>query len=454
LNSISPRSLLERAMSPPELAGATAELDRLREALRGQVPEGAVHGVTETFLISFENLDERAREAAMLLAQLAPVPIPEAVLEALPEELKSPAVRAALRSRRFVTPGGDLSFGVMHRLMADFLRSRAGERTELHLQAACRALLEVMTPDRCRDPRHWPAMTLCRPHAEALFERAVAISAALVPSATLGLTAATLASAQGDYAGAGRIEERVLEVSTRVLDEEHPATLTLAVMNNLAATLSAQGNHPDARWLQERVLGVMKRMLNEEHPATLTAMNNLAETLREQGDDEGARRLQERVLEVRTGVLGEEHPDTLGAMGNLASTLRAQGDQAGARRLEERVLELMTRVLGEEHPDTLTAMNNLAVTFSTQGNHAEARRLKEQVLEARRRVLGEEHPATLTAMQNLAVTLHKTGEVSAAVGLLRRSLAGRRRVLGHQHPHTAATAEFLKRIEEQPEAGS
>jgi tetratricopeptide (TPR) repeat protein len=364
LNSISAQALLQRVKSP----GATAELDGLREALRGQVPEGAVHGVTEAFLISFEKLDKRARSAAMLLAQLAPAPIPEAVLEALPERSRSPAVRAALRSRHFVTPGGDLSFGVMHRLMADFLRSRAGERTEELIETACRALLEVMKTDRCLDPRHWPVMTLCRPHAEALFERAVAINAALVPSATVGLAAAFLAREQGDYAESRRLGERVLEATARVLGEEHPTTLT--VMNNRATTLWVQGNRAEARLLQERV------------------------------------------LEATTRVLGEEHPATLRAMGNLAETLREQGDHAGARRLQERVLEVMTRVLGEEHPNTLTAM------------------------------------------ENLAITLHETGEVSAAVGLVRRCLAGQRRVLGDQHPATAATAELLKHLGEQPEAGS
>ena len=452
LNSISPRSLLERAMSPAEPAGATAELDRLREALRGQVPEGAVRGVTETFLISFEKLDERARSTAMLLAQLAPAPIPEAVLEALPEESRSPAVRAALRSRRFVTPGGDLSFGFMHRLMADFLRSRAGERAEELLQAACRALLEIMKLDRCQDPRYWPVMTLCRPHAEALFERAVARNAALVLSADVALKAANLARAQGDYAGARRIAERVLEVSARVLGEGHPATLT--AMNNLAGTLWAQGDYAGARRLAERVPEVMRRLLGEEHPVTLKAMGNLASTLRVQGDNTEARRLEEWVLEVTKRVLGEEHPDTLTSMNNLVATLLAQGDNAEARLLAERALEVMKRVLGEEHPDTLKAMNNLEVTLWAQGDRAGAQRIAERVLEARTRVLGEEHPATLTAMKNSAVMLHKTGELSAALGLLRRCLAAQRRVLGDQHPDTAATAEFLKRIGEQPEAGA
>jgi hypothetical protein len=97
-------------------------------------------------------------------------------------------------------------------------------------------------------------------------------------------------------------------------------------------------------------------------------------------------------------------------MNDLASTLRAQGDHAGARRLEERVLEARTRVLGEEHPDTLTSMNNLAVTLWEQGDHA------------------------------------------AALRLLRQCLSGRRKVLGEDHPKTAATAEFLRHYEAQPQA--
>src|ERR1022692_2487401 len=112
LGSISPRSLLVGQASWP-----VRELDRLRDALRGQVPKDAVRGITEAFSISFENLDGEAKAVALLLAQLAPTPVPEEFMEALPDELKSPAIRAALRGRHFVTGGGGLSFGVMHRLM-------------------------------------------------------------------------------------------------------------------------------------------------------------------------------------------------------------------------------------------------------------------------------------------------------------------------------------------------
>ncbi len=492
LNSITAADLLAHAsaLSPP--SSPVAELDSLREALRGQVPRDAVRGITEAFWISFTRLDPAAQQAAMLLAHLAAAPIPEELLNALPEKLRSPQIRTALRARHFVTSGDGQSFGVMHRLMADFLRklSLPGKQSVALVDAACVAMSEVMTPERCRDPRHWSAMNLLRPHAEALFAR-VAANTDQVPLTAIALLAAILASAQGDHAGARQLAERVLDVMTRLLGEEDPQTLeamgnlaatlweqgdhdaargleervlgartrvlgeehqdTLTAMNNLALTLLAQGDYAGAQRLQERALEVITRLLGEEHPHTLTAMNNLALTLGAQGDHAGAQRLAERVLEVITRLLGEEHPDTLTAISNLAATLWGQGDRLGARRLQERVLEVRKRVLGKEHPDTLRAMHNLAITLRAQGDHAGARRLQEQALEVMTHVLGEEHPHTLTVMWDLGLTFRDAGEHGPALQLLRKCLTGRLKVLGDQHPDAIAAAEFLKNLEDERE---
>ncbi len=76
----------------------------------------------------------------------------------------------------------------------------------------------------------------------------------------------------------------------RLLGKEHPNTLTS--MNNLAQTLYAQGDLAGARKLQEQVLEARARLLGKEHPNTLTSMNNLAQTLYAQGDLAGARKLR------------------------------------------------------------------------------------------------------------------------------------------------------------------
>jgi hypothetical protein len=342
-------------------APLTAELDGLSEALRDQVPEGAIRGITEALSISFEKLGPEGQEAARLLAQLAPAPIPEEVLAAFGPSVDNLKARLALTGRHFVTGGGGGMFGVMHRVIADFIRTAARQHETADLSAACRAVATVMDEERCQDPKHWPLMNACRPHAEWLFERGLSQATdnmeAVGVAAGPGEVAAILRWAQGDLAGARRLQEQVLKARRRVLGEEHPNTLT--AKGNLAVTLAEQGDLAGARPLQEQVLKARRRVLGEEHPDTLSAMNNLAVTLRRQGDLAGARQLQEQVLKAMGRVLGEEHPSTLKAMGSLATTLWGQGDLAGARRLEEQVLDARRRVQGEEHPDTLTVMNAL-----------------------------------------------------------------------------------------------
>ena len=85
---------------------------------------------------------------------------------------------------------------------------------------------------------------------------------------------------------------------------------------------------------------------------------------------------------------------------------------------------------------------------STLGDLVGARRLQRRVLEVRTRVQGEEHPDTLRAMNNLSAVLFED-----ALQLLRKSLAGQRKILGENHPDTVATAELLKQVEAQAQAG-
>ena len=438
LNSISPRDLARRA-NPIESSTPTSELDSLCESLRGQVPESAARGITEAFSISFEKLDYPARSLAGILARLASAPIPEEFIAALGVELRSGASQAALRSRHFVTTGEGLSFGVMHRLMGDFLRRIMPETAWFVL--ACDALLQVMDPERCRDPRYWPLMNICRVHAEELLSQGVTDDATAMLLIKIALAAGILASAQGDDAVALELEERVVEMSTVVLGDEHPATLVS--MGNYASTLANQGDLDAARELQVRVLEVSQRVLGDEDPSTLTAMSNLASTLSAQGEYAGARQLEERLLDMRTRLLGAEHSDTLTTMNNLAETLSAQGDFAGARRLQEKAFDLFKRLLGEEHPATLNSMNNLAETLSYQGDFAGAQRLHERVLKMSKRLLGDDHPATLRSMGNLADTLREQGDLAGARQLHERRLEASKRVLGEEHPATLAAMNNL-----------
>lgn len=164
-NSVTAEKLLSYASSPP---GPTKELDRLGDALKGQTLDNARRGITEAFEISFETLREESKIAALILAQFSPASIPEALFSAMPEECTHESIRTDLRSRHFVTYGGAHSFGVMHRLTADALRSLAGERSP---ETAAVAMLSMARAfPRGDDRKTWPACAALLPHALAILD--------------------------------------------------------------------------------------------------------------------------------------------------------------------------------------------------------------------------------------------------------------------------------------------
>jgi tetratricopeptide (TPR) repeat protein len=473
----------QELLAAVENAGSpAAELDEMEESLRPQVPAGALVGITKTFRISFDKLQQSAQDLAFVLAQLAPAPIPMAFILSLPELLRPGAARAALRSRHFVTGGSDTLFGIMHRLMSDFLRSLRREDAAALLQGVGRQLGGEMHLERIGDPAQWPGMNLYRVHATFLFDRIVALPSFDPQLLHLGALAARIAVEQGDFAAAKPTQQRVLDVSKQLLGEEHPDTLL--AMGNLASTLAALGEFTPARQLQERVLELSRKVKGEEHPETLAAMSNLAETLRQQGDFAKARELQEQALAANLKI-GPDTEETLSARNNLALTLESQGDLpralslqeeaaaaseqllgsesprrlklennlavsrrrmgdlAGARKLGDYIVPIAQRVLGDEHPETLRAMHSLAATMAAQGELAKARALEESVLTARKRILGEEHPETLDAMNNLASILGQQGDLAGERALEERTFEIRTRILGAEHPDTLTAMNNL-----------
>ena len=71
--------------------------------------------------------------------------------------------------------------------------------------------------------------------------------------------------------------------------------------------------------MTREVLGVQRRVLEPEHPHTLTTMSNLATSLRYQRKHAEAEQMYRELLDVRQRVLGPEHPETPGTVKNLAS---------------------------------------------------------------------------------------------------------------------------------------
>ena len=97
----------------------------------------------------------------------------------------------------------------------------------------------------------------------------------------------------------------------------------------VAAGLGPPGDAAGARDQFAALLPIMERVIDAEHPGTLTTRGDLANWTGEAGDPAGARDEFAALLPVRERVLGAEHPDTLWARADLASWTGQAGIRPG-----------------------------------------------------------------------------------------------------------------------------
>jgi serine/threonine protein kinase/Tfp pilus assembly protein PilF len=297
------------------------------------------------------------------------------------------------------------------------------------------------------------------------------------------------------YAEAEKVYREVLEIRTRALGAEHPATLTS--YTDVAACLNAQGQYVKALPLFEKALTIRRRVLGEQHPDTASSYNQVAFCLGAQGKAGEALAIGRKALALQEelcnqfpavpayrqelarsynnlGMLlarqkqeekaAEQYRKALAIQerlvqefpaapvyfqelarchNNLGMLLVAQNDGKQAVAQYRQALAIHEKLLGRDHPDTVESWNNLGLCLSDQGNYADALALLEKALRTNRKVLGEEHPRTAISYTNLADCLNAQGQHAKALLLFEKALAIRRKVLGEEHPDTASSYNNL-----------
>lgn len=267
---------------------------------------------------------------------------------------------------------------------------------------------------------------------------------------------------------------RMLEMSSKVLGQEHPGTLDHA--SKLLWTLGERGSYEKAldilrrvrktcetvlehkdpagylrpqylvwmlglqqRWtraeaLQKEIVHLNLKVLGLDDANTLSSMSQLGVIFLEQGKLQKSKVLYLQVVELSEKILGKEHPKTLEFMGHLATVCQQQQYRlcslekiVGRRqpsekveRLHRQIVDLSAKSLGAEHPLTLIRTAWWSWILYHQKRHEESEKLERQILETQVRLLGEGHPDTLDSMIELAYTIRKQGRWKEARALMRK----------------------------------
>ncbi len=299
--------------------------------------------------------------------------------------------------------------------------------------AGAKELLALRT--RAQGPKHfetvnaeWRLMALRRvapmPHEDRLaYQSAITLNGS-----------AEIHYAEGRFAQAQPLFEKVLEIRRRLLTDDHPETADS--YSNLGVILIVQGKYTQAEPLLEHALELHRRLLTDDHPDTAKSYDKLAGDLAYQGRYAAAQPLGEKALEISRRLLTDDHPDTANIYQNVAGYLGLRGKYAEAQPLYEKALEIRRRLLTDNHVDTANSYDGVGFNLGRQGKYAVAQAMFEKALDIHRRLLSDDHPYTARSYANVASNLNDQGKYAQAQPVFEKALEIRRRLLTDDHPDT------------------
>ncbi len=407
----------------------------------------AQRGVEAAFEVSWEALNQPARDLGCFLSLFALAPIPwrlviERCLSAEDEEeLEDIREEQLLNLHLLQAVEGEVY--QFHPLVRKFFQAKLALREdgdELK-RSFCRGMVEeAKTIPQDLTKEQVEAVALSIPHiAESATELEQWLEDEDLTSSFAGL--GMFYYGQGLYEQAELWYQQCLEVTRRRLGEEHSDVATS--LNYLAYLYYYKGKYKEAVPLFLQSFELRKRLLGENHPDVAQSLNNLGELYRSQGKYKEAKPFLIQALELRKRLLGENHPDVAQSLSNLANLYCSQGRYEEAEPLLLQALELRKQLLGENHPHVAASLHNLALLYLLQGRYEEAETLFLQALELLKRLLGENHPNVATSLHNLALLYDSQGKYEEAEPLLLQALELRKQLLGENHPDVATSLNNL-----------
>jgi len=196
--------------------------------------------------------------------------------------------------------------------------------------------------------------------------------------------------------------------------------------DSVAAFLFDDGHFSECQRLDERLVEVRTRILGPNDPRTLCVMRGLAMIYSSPQNDTATRakgfKLFHDTLDRQTTHLGPSHPDTLWTKHGIGVMLYLRDQLDEAAKILQETFQARSRILGVDNLHTLRTQFFLSQVYWRQGLLLDALNLMEGTLVVQFQSLGETHADTLRTMHLLAKLNAELGHINQARTLYERTL--------------------------------
>ncbi len=359
-----------------------------------------------TWKLTADRLSEDARRLLDLLCCFAPDPIPEPLLQQVPDDFPVARPKQALAELvrySLARRDQDEPAFTLHRLVQTTTRHHLQQQGENdwsdNIAVALRWLDGAFTGDP-DDVRTWPQLDPLATHAVSVCNHAEEAQLVGPEDPTSGLLnqVGVLWMTKARHAQAEPLYRRALAIDEQSFGSEHP---NVAIrLNNLAQLLQATNRLDEAEPLMRRALVIDEQSFGSEHPNVARDLNNLAQLLQDTNRLDEAEPLIRRALAIDEQSVGGEHPKVAIDLNNLAQLLKATNRLDKAEPLIRRALAIDEQSFGNDHPTVARDLNNLATLLKDTNRLDEAEPLMRGALAIFVASLGADHPNSATVANN------------------------------------------------------
>ncbi len=408
-------------------------------------------GVAAAFELSWQELNENARELGCLLSLFALAPLSwEWVKRCCPdlddEELEESRDDAliALHLLQVSERNTEHCNFKLHQLVREFFQAKLAEDKSLEQKlksAFVQSMLSISKPvpqeitlDIVRDLA--PAI----PHLKEVTGNLINyITDDDLVWSFLGIV--RFYGGQGFYAQAETYLEKCLDITKKRLGNHHLHITT--ILGKLARIYELQGKYQEAETCHLQAKKLKEEILGVSHSDIAVNLNNLAEFYRLQGKHEEVKYFCQQAQELSQKSLDADPTDIAAILNTLALTYTAERKYKEAEPIYKQALQLYRNYLGDRNSKIATIQNNLAALYRLQRRYSESEDLYQQSLQLNLELFGTEHPDVAQCLHNFAYLRYNQNRYNDSESLFLQALKIREALLPSNHPDTISTKESL-----------
>ncbi|WP_457670427.1 tetratricopeptide repeat protein [Thiolapillus sp.] len=183
--------------------------------------------------------------------------------------------------------------------------------------------------------------------------------------------------------------------------------------SNLGTVVQNEGDFSGALKLAQQVLELRRNTLGEKHERTAVAMVNLANAYFHLDGPKKSIPHYRKAYRIYSETVGDQHPNNILILSNLASALSESKQLEEARQTINKALSLAENIYGRKHFETALTLQTLANIELLEGNHEQSLRDYLESLDVIREQLGENHPFVIDELTGIVanlVALQRYGE--------------------------------------------